>query len=297
MAGNSNVQGSFAQGLVIARRRVGLGRRLSMLERIDAYSMVAWGCSALGELAAGEAASAEGLARIQPGQEPAWALHLVAWRIYTLTLMGRWQLIAPLAQRARQLWEEIDRETAGYALRGFVAAALVARSRGESALAAALAEVVATILREFVEAPEERGSVPARWLPLLHDDRAGMERMIAAWDTLMNVPDSLERLLSAMSDGGWPVAAALTAPQLAWATQEGLRPLEIQLRRAVGLRERDAVELDRGARLAEAIGAMAPLARLRFEAARLRNDRAGMDEAIAALEAMGDQGQIRIYRG
>ncbi len=259
--------------------------------------MVTWQSSCLGALAAADAASAEGLAQIQPGQEPGWTLHLVSWRIYTLTLMGRWREVAPLGLRARQLWEEIGRETAGYAVRGFIAAAHVARSRGESALAESLAEVVESIAREFEGQQDVPGGVRWRWLPLLRLDRAGLESVTAAWAGHAFGPDSLERQLSAMSDRRWTVPASTTAPLLDRVTAHGLRPLEIQVRRAAALREGDGVELERTAAIAAECDAGSPLARLRYELARWRSDKAGMDAAIEALEAIGDRWQIALYRG
>ena len=259
--------------------------------------MVTWGCSAIGDLAGADVASADGLAQVQPGQEPGQTLHLTSWRIYTLTLMGRWDAIAPLAQRARHLWEEMERETAGYALRGFVAATHIAQSRGETALAASLFEVVELILREFKETDSRHGAIRARWLPLLVFDRTGLENATAAWTSLKGLPDSLERLISAMSDRLWTIPADVTTSQLDWAQAAGLRPLEVQLRRAVGLRDGNERELIRAAEIAESIGAASPLARVRHELARMNGDSAGMAAAIAILEAMGDNGQIGLYQG
>ena len=51
-----------------------------MVEKVDAYGMVAWAATELGDLAKAEQISAHGLSQIQPGQVPAAALHLVAWR-------------------------------------------------------------------------------------------------------------------------------------------------------------------------------------------------------------------------
>ena len=297
LSGCFNSRGGFQRGLEVSRKRVALGRRVSASERLDAYSMVTWGCSAIGDLAGADVASAEGLAQVQPGQEPAWTLHLATWRIYTLTLMGRWDAIAPLAQRARHLWEEMERETAGYALRGFVAAMHIAQSRGESALAASLVEVVELILREFKETDSRHGAIRARWFPLLLFDRTGLESATADWTSLKGVPDSLERLISAMSDRFWTIPAGLTTSQLDWAKAEGLRPLEVQLRRAAGLRDANERELIRAVEIAQSIGAVSPLARVRYELARINGDSAGMAAAIAILEAMGDNRQIALYQG
>src|SRR6202035_85880 len=55
-----------------------------------------WNSALLGDLDEADRVSSQGLAQIQPGQVPAWTLHLVVWRTYTLTLLGRW------ARRARE---------------------------------------------------------------------------------------------------------------------------------------------------------------------------------------------------
>jgi len=119
----------------------------------------------------------------------------------------------------------------------------------------------------------------------------------AAWDHQRARPDAIERHFGVMCDRGWPVADAVTEPLLQRAVERGLRPLEIQVRRAIGLRDRDAAELERAAAIAAQCGAGSPLARVRYELARLRGDAAAMDDAIGALEAMGDRGQIALYRG
>jgi class 3 adenylate cyclase len=295
LSGTATSAGDYRAALAASQRRIPLGRRLTTLERMDAYSMVTWQSGALGDFAAAEAASAEGLAQVQPGQEPGWTMHLLAWRIYTLTVMGRWQEVGPLGLRARQLWEEIQRQTAGYAMRGFICAAQVARSRGEAALADSMTEVAETILSEFAAA-DQLGGTRWRWVPLLKMDREGLENVVAAWDRFRASPDSLERHLSAMCDHGWPIGADVSDPLLRRVVQDGLRAVEIQLRRAIGLREGDAAELDRAAAIAIDCAAGSPLARVRYESARLRGDAAAMEEAIGALEAMGDRAQIALYR-
>ena len=91
--------------------------------------------------------------------------------------------------------------------------------------------------------------------------------------------------------------SGLCAEQLKAAEAEDLRPLEIQLRRAVGLREGNERQLIRAAEIAESIGAVSPLARVRYELARMGGDSAGMAASIGTLEAMGDNRQIALYEG
>lgn len=66
---------------------------------------------------------------------------------------------------------------------------------------------------------------------------------------------------------------------------------------AIGLRDGDLEQLETAMQVADACGAAALLARVRYEVALARRDEAGMDAAIRALEAMGDRAQIARYRG
>jgi class 3 adenylate cyclase len=297
LTGTGNTRGDYSAGLALARRRVALGRKLSFFERLDAHSMVTWACTAIGDLAGADASSAEGLALVQPGQEPAWTLHLVSWRIYTLTLMGRWDEACTFGRRALELWEEMNRETAGYALRGLVAACQVSASRGDSALSASLREAVESMLSQFPGGSQATTGFPASFMPLLHPTAEGLERTFATRTREAGVPDVPERLLSTMSDRGWTVVDSITAPRLAFAESRGLVPLQVQLCRAIGLRDRDEGALRRALASALEIGAGSVVPRLRFELATLQGDSEASDAAIDALEAIGDRGQIALYLG
>jgi class 3 adenylate cyclase len=288
--------GDFAGALVVARERLALGRRLSPTERIDAYSMVTWQSSVLGRLSDADAVSAEGLGQFQPGQEPGWMLGLVAWRLYVLTLIGRWSEVAPLGLRAMQLWEETGRAPAGFALRGLIAAAHVARARDEVTVAERLHATTEAILEQAGEDGNAPGGIRWRQLPLLKLDGPALQQVLEASVGRRAAAENCERQLNAMSNHGWSVSARVTDDLLGWALEAGLRPLEAQARRAAGLRDGDVGQLDLAAQVAEACGAGALLARVRYEAARARRDAAGMDAALQMLEAMGDRAQIARYR-
>ena len=92
----------------------------------------------LGDLDEAIRISASGLALLQPGQVPAWTLHLVTWRTYALTLRGLWDDALAAGDRGYELWIETDRPSAGYALRGFVAALDVARAPGTTSSSIAI---------------------------------------------------------------------------------------------------------------------------------------------------------------
>ncbi|MEO7338853.1 MAG: hypothetical protein ABIV63_19955, partial [Caldimonas sp.] len=193
--------------------------------------------------------------------------------------------------------EEMNRETAGYALRGLVAACHVSASRGDSALSAGLRAAVESMLSQFPGGLQATTGFPARFMPMLHPTAEGLERTFATRTGEAGLPDVTERLLSTMSDRGWTIGDSITAPRLAFAESRGLVPLELQLRRAIGLRDRDEGALRRALASALEIGAGSVVPRLRFELATLQGDSAASDAAIDALEAIGDRGQIALYCG
>ncbi|TMC62033.1 MAG: hypothetical protein E6J16_12210, partial [Chloroflexota bacterium] len=106
LSGTAQISGDWAASREYARQRLTFQDRLSMVEKVDAHSMVAWSAVLLGDLDEADRVSSQGLAQVQPGQVPAWTLHIVVWRIYALTLLGRWDEVLVMSERARLLWLE-----------------------------------------------------------------------------------------------------------------------------------------------------------------------------------------------
>ena len=120
---------TWPEALAFARQRLEFADQLELAERIDAHSTAAWAACVTGELIEAEQITALGLARLEPGQVPSYALHLAAWRIGALRLLGRWDELDSLGLTAVELWESTDRSAAGYATRGFADLLEVARAR------------------------------------------------------------------------------------------------------------------------------------------------------------------------
>ena len=76
--------GDWARVRELDRSRLDLGDGLGLGEKMDTISGIAWSSVSLGDLDEAVRVSREGLRLVQPGQVPAWALHLVAWRTYAL---------------------------------------------------------------------------------------------------------------------------------------------------------------------------------------------------------------------
>jgi class 3 adenylate cyclase len=274
-----------------ARQRLIFQDRLSMVEKIDAHSMVTWSSALLGDLEEAERVSAQGIAQIQPGQVPAWTLHLVAWRIYVLTLLGRWDEALSMGERARLLWLESGKPAAGYAVRGFMAVIDVARARQDDRTAELHREMLEAIVMAF---PAES---PFRlWLGYGAADLGSIEAALRAVPIVTTgLIERVERGLNLLLDAGkHPSIPTLT--EILERAQEGcFKPLEAQARRGLGLAGRDAGMLSTSLALWEEFGALPYAARVRCERALLTGDHSELEKGLAALERFGDRLQLGRY--
>jgi hypothetical protein len=291
LASIAQIDGDWKRSLGYTRERLAMQDRLSVVEKVDAHSMAAWSSALLGDLHEAERSTAEGLARIQPGQVPAWTLHLVSWRIYVLLLLGRWDDALQMGERARQLWLESGKPAAGYANRGFLAILDIARAREDQQLA----ETHAAIFRHIATAFPEDSSF-RRWLPYLSDDVEGVAEVVAEplLPRIVQV-ERMERGLNFVLDHGRPPLEDRMTAMLEMAEQRAFRPLEAQVRRALGTIRRDAAQFEASLSLFEAIDARPYAARVRCELATLTGDEAQMEKGLQLLQSVGDEAQVRRY--
>jgi len=286
------LQGDSRAALATNYPRLRLEDRVDLIERMDAHSVIVWSHMWLGDLADAARVSASGLALLQPGQVPAWALHLVAWRAYALAVRGDWDEALAAGERALQLYEETGRNPAGYALRGFAAAFSVARARGDDARAERQREVIELVEAEFAK----QGVWIERYLAFVHDDAAGMHEAIATRFTdAHRFIELFERLYSRLADLAYAVDPEFARHVIAFASRFGYRILEASARRALGVAARDRVELEAALAIFDGIGAVPSAARARYELAQITGDRASLDAAARTLELLGDAEQLRRY--
>lgn len=288
LSGCAQQRGEWTRAREYARQRLALQDRLSLIERIDAYCVIAWSSSVLGDLDEAIETSAAGLALLQPGQVPAWALHLLAWRTYALTVRGLWDDALAAGDRAYQLWIETRRPAAGYALRGFVAALDVARARRNDQLIDRYQEVLAAILRDF--------TARTRWRRLdgfvSGDLDVVKTHMVGRFDFQHMSLEYLERGLSFAADRRQPPAADVVRPIAEFAAAHGYQVLEAQACRALGIALRDPAQLTHALDLFERIGAGPYAARTRCERAVLMDDEVSLDAGMRVLTELGDLNQL-----
>jgi class 3 adenylate cyclase len=282
-------RGAWRQSREHTRRRLAFEDRLDLVERIDAYSAAAWAACQLGDLDEAVDTSAAGLALLQPGQTPAQALHLVAWRIYALTLRGLWDEALAAGERAYHLWIESNRFAAGFAVRGFIAALDVARGRAETALIDRYREVVEEIARQLP--PDTPGR---RFVGFVSGDQQALATEVARSRSHPSV-EYRERALSFCCDRGHRLACDVTSALVAAAELHEQQPLEAQARRALGIAAKDPQQLARARAVFERIRAAPYAARARCERALLIGDPQEFAAGMRALEAIGDVDQLERF--
>jgi len=277
----------------IALSRLALGDRLDLTERMDSYAMVAWNSVALGDLDEAVRVSREGLSLVQPGQIPAWALHLVAWRAYALAWRGDWDDALATAERARQLWIEAGEISAGYANRGFLAGLMIAHARRDEVVVERLTATVDKIMAHF------SGS---RFAPIYRDVLRLKPEAAAQLVTLATAPDArapelFERVVSFATDREWPLPLVALEAARAVPTVQGARSVRATLDRAIAVTRGDAALLRHVLAEAEAMHARPLIGRVRCELGRLTGDDAETEAGLKILRELGDQLQVERFEG
>ncbi|TMD60120.1 MAG: hypothetical protein E6I87_07775 [Chloroflexi bacterium] len=271
-----------------ARRRLRM-RDLPLTERLDAFAMDAWMSTWLGELDEAIRTARDGLANVQPGQVPAWALHVAAWLAHALYLRGRWDDALLAGDRAVVLWTEAGSSAAGYAEGGLFAVLRAARGRRDQARADRFREVVEAIAAKF-----PAGSSSHNYLALAAED---MGAMAAALRT-RPYPNFVGHATSVLCDlGQLPSVEDLRTVKREIGSRMRVLPVHLaaELDRAIGLASNDAQALCR-AEAAFAQAGMEPfIARVRYELGSLTGDPRMVDAGARMLEHIGDVGQLERY--
>ena len=242
----------------------------------------------LGDLDDAAQLSRDGLRLVQPGQVPAWALHLVAWRAYALALRGDWDEALAAAERARQLWVEAGEHAAGYANRGFVAGLLVALARRDESAAERLTATIDNIMSQFTA---------SRFAPIFRDIIRLKPDAVALLVSLGTAPDArapelFERAISLAADREWPLPLDALVAMRAVPTNAQIRHLRATLDRAIALTRGDAALLRVVLTEAEAMHARPLEARVRCELGRMTHDDRELEAGLAILRELRDQLQI-----
>jgi hypothetical protein len=267
--------------LAAARRRLEFEERLGFYERLDAHSEVAWISYLSGDLSTGERASAGMMTRLLPGQSPFPALHLLAWRTITLMMLGRWDEAVATFYGAIEAWNDAGPHAAGYALQGFIAALDIGRARRDARLVSAASELVMSIVARFPPGHEHQGLVA------YVSGGSGFAEvgqvMRPRYATAI-----IERRLALAGDMRAELPADLLPRILERSVQQKVPLLEAQVRRCLGLAEKDASQLSAAIDIWQRIGALPNLGRARAERGVITNNSAETEAGLAILKTLGD---------
>ena len=285
----AQARGAFAQSRQFAQQRLAFEDRLDLHERLDAHTMVAWASALLGDLAQTERATASALGLFQSGQVHWWGLHSAAWRAYALTLLGRWEEALVVAEHARKIWAEGGLIPAAYCVHGFIAALDIGRARHDTQLVDRYRAVLDEILKHFAA-----DSLFGRLRPYGRGEVDSLEaEVVGGFATIPRARQQLvERTLSLYSDLDRSLAPEALQPIVTSAAADGLKLLEAQARRALGISRRDPAELTRALELFEETRAVPYAARVRCERALLTRDQSELEAGMHVLEALGDVDQL-----
>ena len=285
----AKARGAFAQSRHFAQQRLAFEDRLDLHERLDAHTMVAWTSALLGDLAQADRSTASALGLFQSGQVHWWGLHSAAWRAYTLTLLGRWDEALVVAEHARKIWAEGGLIPAAYCVHGFIAALDVGRARHDIQLVDRYRAVLDEILKHFAA-----DSLFGRLRPYGRGDIETLEsEVVGDFGEIPRARQQLvERTLSLCSDLDRSLDPEAIRRIVTSAAADGLKVLEAQARRALGISLRDSAELARALELFTATGAVPYAARVRCELALLTDNQSELEAGIHVFDALGDLDQL-----
>jgi class 3 adenylate cyclase len=301
----AQVRGRWDQARAYAERRVEFQGRLTVIERLDAYAMVTWSAALMGDLVGADRVSSEGLALVQPRQTPAFTLHLLAWRIYALSVLGRWDEATTAGRRAVELWHEAHRPPAWFALRGFLAAFDVATARADRDRSAELASVIRDAIAAFPgQDPIDRTRAYLdRDVPTLirmvnatfEHDAQDVEQLLAAIGAGFGRPEYWERALSVIADRGAAPSDDALGVMRRIAAARGHPILEAGVLRTVGVAHADPASLRSALALFKLAGALPLVARCRCEIGRMTGDDGELSAGLAVLDSLGDRESLARY--
>lgn len=273
-----------------ALERLSLGSRLGILERIDANAMLIWALVVRGDLAQADRLGRQTMADLQPGQAPAWSMHLLGWRAVTLIELGKWDEVIACARQMRELWHSLGKPAAGYATRGFSAAFDVARARRDENEV----EQWRTICLDLTtRGGSASGTVPHIGFAYLAADIETMARDVPT----MGPPrvDFISKILCRINDYGGRIARPELDAMFERARQHGTALVEAELHRSYGLIEKDADQLRQALAIVERCGSVIRAARLRHELGEVTGDRGLSEQGLSELERIGDVDQLERY--
>jgi hypothetical protein len=218
------------------------------------------------------------------------ALNLVTWRTHVLFELGRWEEVLQMAHRAEELWVELGRGAALYAVRGFLAAFDVARGRRD---AAGVEHWRSDCEQIFAQGSGIEEEMDRTRLYLNGEVRQLADALGSrSHGTLF---ETYTRWLGMCTDLACLPAEASIRSWLNRAEQNGEALLLGEALRATAALTRDVEQARRAMNAFDEAGALPRGARVRCEIGLLTRDEGLYESGAHALESLGDFEQLERY--
>ena len=276
---------NWSRVLDLSRRRIAMGDRLVLNERLDALNMVAWASAALGDLEGAIGAAAKAVHLVQPGQNAGFDLAGASWDAYARALRGEWDAVVSGVEDLRRRWLDSDRPPAAYCLQGFLSGIGWARNRGEEELLARWRAVADDIIGRYAERHPVAALAAVTKL-----DLEGVAAIVAHSERYPDRVHYVEHALGICADHRQPVSLEVLEGVLARTNATGMRLMDAQARRLRGVLTDRPEDLAAALETFGQIGAARYASRARLELGNLTRDTALISASRAELTALGEDG-------
>jgi class 3 adenylate cyclase len=265
-------------------RRWQFANRVSLLDRSDAYQMVAWQSALLGDIDETLRSAEIALADVARSVAPEEFVGPVAWKTWALAMLGRWGELWPAVSLQRQMWVDGGRPSAGHSVHGPMAAAYAAAAMQDEPLLALCRELTEGVCSQFSEDHPVRDLIA---IPTFDLDRVA-DRIVGSWERYIERLDRVALGIAVVADRGHPLPDEALVRLISRVEPRKMRWIEAEARRARALAAGDPEELQRAVALLEGTNAHPRIARAQADLARMVGDQSAFQEAARKLEQLGD---------
>jgi tetratricopeptide (TPR) repeat protein len=137
--------GDSVKAMEFARRRLAIADRLTILERLDAWNVLAWDLTYVGRYEEAIDAYSELRRSLRPGEPDYLLCHAAAWAGYAAVLIGRWDDAEAFGDALVAWREEAPDTVKRFTAQGWLAALRVARARLDTTRLARLQNAFAAV--------------------------------------------------------------------------------------------------------------------------------------------------------
>ena len=271
----------------VSLRRVAIGARLPVHERLDALNMVAWMSAHLGDLPEVIKAATSATELVQPGQNISFSLGAPVWIAYAQGLIGDWPGLSSAVEELRRRWLDLERPAWSFSLQGFLTGTDWARNRGEDELVERWGGPALEIIGHF-----DPSHQVAALRAIVELDRPGIVEAVLHHARFPDRRHYVDHALGICADHALEVPPQVLDEILEQASRGRWRVVQAQAQRLRGIVGRDANDLSSSLRIFEEIGAARYAARARRELGLITGDASMRQVGEIELDRLGELDQL-----